>query len=657
MRMTVAVACMLALCVSCTPNKRRPKKEPTPEVPLIKPEARTERPQKQYSAEAFFETKTYEMGAAAGLAFSSDGSKLLVTHDATGIFNCYALEVDGSGETALTSSSDRAARARSYFPKDDRILFAQDGNGDELDHIFVRELDGSFKDLTPGENLKADFIGWSRDRRSFWVMTNERDSKFFDLYAYQTEGYARTLIYQNPRYSIGAVSPDGKRIAMLLSNSSADSDIYIAELTEDGATEMHLTPHEGDISYSVFAFTPDGKKLVYGTDEHGEFNQAWTYDFESKEHAPLVEASWDVMFVSYSPSGRYRASAINADATTDLTVLDTQTAKPVQLKGLPEGDRASVRFSRDESSIAFAVVSDTSPADVYVASLATGTTKRLTEALNPEIDEKDLVTATVVRYPSFDGTKVPSILYRPHQASITTPVPALVLVHGGPGGQTRRGYRALVQHLVNHGYAILGANNRGSSGYGKTFFHMDDRKHGDVDLKDIVYGRKYLESLDWVDGDRIGIIGGSYGGYMVAAALAFEPEVFDVGIDIFGVTNWERTLKSIPPWWESFKKYLYDEMGDPATDAERHRRISPLFYAEKIQRPLLVIQGANDPRVLKVESDELVEAVKKNEVPVEYVVFPDEGHGFRKRSNRIKASNAYVEFLGEHLRARADGNL
>src|SRR5690606_36570459 len=246
-------------------------------------------------------------------------------------------------------------------------------------------------------------------------------------------------------------------------------------------------------------------------------------------------------------------------------------------------DLAQVRFSRDESKVAFMLSSDTSPNDVYVVDLAAQESARLTKALNPEIDEADLVASEVVRYPSFDGLEIPSILYKPKGASATHKVPALVFVHGGPGGQSRTGYSAMLQHLVNHGYAVLAANNRGSSGYGKTFFRMDDKKHGDVDLKDIVYAKHYLASLDWVNAERIGVIGGSYGGYLVGAALAFEPEVFDVGIDIFGVMNWERTLSSIPPWWESFKEALYDEMGDPATDRERHRRISPLFHAGNIR--------------------------------------------------------------------------
>jgi dipeptidyl aminopeptidase/acylaminoacyl peptidase len=179
---------------------------------------------------------------------------------------------------------------------------------------------------------------------------------------------------------------------------------------------------------------------------------------------------------------------------------------------------------------------------------------------------------------------------------------------------------------------------------------MDDKKHGEVDLDDVVYGKKYLQSLDYVQKDKIAIMGGSYGGYMVAAALAFRPEEFAAGIDIFGVTNWVRTLKSIPAWWGAQKDSLYDEMGDPAVDEERHRRISPLFHTEKVTKPLLVIQGKNDPRVLQVESDELVAGVKKNGVPVEYVIFPDEGHGFLRKENRITASNAYVTFLDQYLK-------
>ena len=223
-------------------------------------------------------------------------------------------------------------------------------------------------------------------------------------------------------------------------------------------------------------------------------------------------------------------------------------------------------------------------------------------------------------------------------------------MHGGPGGQTTKGYSAVIQYLVNHGYVVLGINNRGSSGYGKTFFAADDRKHGREPLWDCVSAKDYLKSLPYVDGNRIGIIGGSYGGYMVLAALAFKPDVFDVGVDIFGVSNWVRTLQNTPPWWEAQRIALFAEMGDPNTQLDMLKEISPVFHADKIRKPLIVLQGANDPRVVKAESDDIVTAVKKNNVPVEYVVFPDEGHGFSKKKNQIEGYGAVLRFLDTHLK-------
>ncbi|HRH19333.1 MAG TPA: S9 family peptidase [Brevundimonas sp.] len=603
-----------------------------------------------YTAAQFFETTSVSLSTAGGYAFSPDGSHVLMNSDATGVFNVYAQPIDGSAPVALTQSTDNATFAASYFPNDGRVLFTHDQGGDERDHVYVRNEDGTVVDLTPGEGLKADFLGWSADGQTLYLTSNGRNAEAFDILAFDTTSLQGRVLFENPGgFFPSSVSPDGRWVVIDKPNTSADSDIFLVDLQGTGEPVL-ITEHEGDIAYGSQGFTPDGTALIFGTNEHGEWNQAWRRDLATGAVTPLIQADWDVMYVGYSWSGRYRVHALNADASTDVTITDTTTGSTVTLSGVPAGDLGNIRFNDDETTLAFSVVSDTSPADIFVADLATGEARRLTHTLNPQIDESHLVEATIVRYAGEGGVMIPGVLYRPHGASAEAPVPAIVFVHGGPGGQSRRGYSAMVQHLVNHGYAVLLANNRGSSGYGKTFFHMDDRAHGEADLRDIVAGGQWLRDQDWVADDQVAVMGGSYGGYMTAAALAFHPEAFEAGINIFGVTNWVRTLESIPAWWGAQRDALYDEMGDPATDAERHRAISPLFHAGNIVRPMLVIQGANDPRVLQVESDELVAAARANGTPVDYVLFPDEGHGFLRRENRITAQEAYLRFLNQYVR-------
>jgi len=274
------------------------------------------------------------------------------------------------------------------------------------------------------------------------------------------------------------------------------------------------------------------------------------------------------------------------------------------------------------------------PATVYLVGRRDGG-KRLDQFLHQKI-------------PGLSRTRIQRAIRE--RVTLSWNVPARPSTSVRAGGEVRIGYRALVQYLVNSGYVVFAINNRGSSGYGRTFFLMDDRKHGDADLDDCVASKQFLIGQGYVDPDRIGIIGGSYGGYMVLAALAFRPDAFSIGVDLFGVSNWVRTLESIPPWWESMREALYKEMGDPSADREYLHAISPLFHASEIQRPLMVLQGANDPRVLKVESDEIVAAARANGVEVQYIVFDDEGHGFRKKANQRRGYRAIRDFCDLHLK-------
>ena len=599
---------------------------------------------KRYTIEQFMATT-----ALGGASFSSDEKRILFHSNASGIFNAYTLSVGGGKPEALTRSTTDTTFSVSYFPNDDRILYTRDKSGDENNHLYVRELDGSEKDLTPGDKLKASFAGWRPDGSAFFVSSNERDPKVFDIYRYDAKSYARTLFFKNEQaYSIGAISRDEKWIALNRTNTSLDGDVYLFDVAK-GETK-HLTPHTGAINFNAATFDPSSQRLFVLTNEGNEFARLRTYDLASGAMRDHEKADWDIVTTYFSRDGRYRVTAVNQDGSVVIRIVEGADEKPVKLPTLPGGEIRGVTFSKSGARMAFYLNGDRSPNNLYVYDFKSKQAKALTQSLSKEIDAKDLVEAQVVRFKSFDGMVIPNIYYKPHGASATSKVPALVYVHGGPGGQTSRGYSAQIQYLVNHGYAVLGINNRGSSGYGKTFFGADDKKHGREPLWDCIEAKTYLASLGYIDAERIGIIGGSYGGYMTLAAMAFRPEAFKVGVDIFGVSNWLRTLEAIPPYWESFRKSLYEEIGDPVKDKDMLIAASPLFHAKEIKKPLIVIQGANDPRVIKPESDEIVEAVKKNGVPVEYVVFADEGHGFSKKKNSIEANRKILAFLDKYLK-------
>tara|TARA_B100001093_G_scaffold219253_1_gene210207 strand:- start:135 stop:1283 length:1149 start_codon:yes stop_codon:yes gene_type:complete len=365
----------------------------------------------------------------------------------------------------------------------------------------------------------------------------------------------------------------------------------------------------------------------------------------------IYETEWDVLYSYLSKNEKYRIIGVNEDGKNSVKVIEVDSNLPIKFPSFNNEDISSVSFSESEQKIRLTVGSSKMPSDLFVYDIEAENLKKITNSLNPKIDSKSLVSAQVIRYKSFDGLEIPAIYYKPISASKNNKVPALVWVHGGPGGQSRMGFNPLIQYLTNNGYAILAVNNRGSSGYGKSFYKMDDKNHGEKDLQDCVWGKKWLQKQEYIDENKIGIIGGSYGGYMTMAAMTFTPDEFMVGVNIFGVTNWIRTLKSIPTFWEASRKALYDELGDPYTsDSIRLKRISPLFHADKVKNPVMVLQGANDPRVLQIESDEIVEELIKNDIPVEYVIFEDEGHGFRKKENQIEGYRKIKSFLDLYLK-------
>jgi dipeptidyl aminopeptidase/acylaminoacyl peptidase len=603
---------------------------------------------KSYSIDQFMTTTSF-----GGADFSPDESKLLLHSNQSGIFNAGTLAVKGGAFQPLTDSAKDSTYAVAFLPDGERILVTRDQGGNEQNHLYVREKDGSLKDLTPGAKVKASFNGWAKDakgeRTGFYVFSNERDPKFIDVYRYEVKDFSRKLLFKNEGFQPSDVSPDGRWLALTKVNSTLDKECHVVDL-QTGESRQ-LLAHPGRVAdVGPSAFTPDSKALLALSNDGGEFARVVKVDLATGVATETEKADWDIVDCYFSENGRYRITLINQDASNILRVLDTASGKPVPLPKVPVGEIRGLRFSPSGTKAAFYVNGDRSPSNLWVWDLKTGKAQALTQSLSKDINPADLVDSRIVRFKSFDGMVIPSVFFMPKTASATAKVPALVWVHGGPGGQTRTGYNAQIQYLVNHGYAVLGINNRGSSGYGKAFFAADDGKHGREPLWDCVEAKTFLASLPGIDPGRIGIIGGSYGGYMTLAALAYRPEAFKVGVDIFGVSNWIRTLESIPAWWEAQRKALYQEIGDPVKDRDFLKATSPLFAADQIRMPLMVVQGANDPRVIKPESDDIVAAAKKSGAPVTYLVFDDEGHGFSKKKNQMAAYQGILEFLDKHLK-------
>ena len=318
---------LAAACASPPPAETPAEQAATPAAPAGF---------KTYTAQQLYDTVSYSVAAGRGRCFAPDGQSLLISSDETGIFNAYTLSPDGT-KTALTQSAENSTYAESYFPGDGRALVEADGGGNELSHLYVREADGTLKDLTPGEKTRAYFLGWDQGGETFYVATNARDEATDDVYAYSAADYSNRMIYQNDGLEIGAISPDGKLLELVENVSSADANLYLYDLSAAAPAKTLITPHDGNIAYTAYGFTPDSQKLVYGTNEHGEFTEAWTHDVATGEKAALVSADWDVLAVSHSPTGRYRVSTVNADGLWEVTLLDTVTGEPLALSSVPDG--------------------------------------------------------------------------------------------------------------------------------------------------------------------------------------------------------------------------------------------------------------------------------------------------------------------------------
>ena len=596
----------------------------------------------QYSIETLMSNNR-----SSGGYFSKDADKLIYSSDKSGIFNIYEVDLSTNEETQLTYSKEESFFVRGYSPSTGEVIYSADKGGNENSHIYIIR-EGNSIDLTPGENTKASYVGWTNDELGMYIISNSRDPRFFDLYKIDIVTLESEMVFKNDSgYNLNSISNNDRYLVLSLNLSRSEQKLFLYDVKSKQQVEISNQA----ANFSGQNFDKNDENYFYTTNYDSEFYYLMSYNLKNGERSTVYKTNWDVAFSYLSKNNSYRVIAVNEDAQNKLTIKNMSDQSDLNLIGFENMNINSVGFSEDEKLLRVSAGSPNSPGDIYTYELSTNKLNKITSNLNSNVNPKDLVNAEVIRYESFDGLEIPAILYKPHSASKKNKVPALVWVHGGPGGQSRIGYRALIQYLVNHGYAILAVNNRGSSGYGKTFYSLDDLNHGEDDLQDCVWGKKWLQDQDYINPDKIGIIGGSYGGFMTMAAMTFEPEEFKVGVNIYGVTNWIRTLRSIPAYWESTRESLYKEMGNPYTeDSLRLYNISPLFHAKNIKNPVMVLQGANDPRVLQIESDEMVQEARDAGAYVEYVLFEDAGHGFIKKEQQIEGNEKILTFLENYLK-------
>ncbi|MBK8937992.1 MAG: S9 family peptidase [Polyangiaceae bacterium] len=583
------------------------------------------------------------------LSFSHDEKVVAYASDEAGRIDVWVQPV-GGGSPVQVTKVEGFVHSFMFSPKADLLVFEADRGGDELPRLFATDSKGKpAQELVPElpAGRRTQLVGFSAAGDKLVYLSNGREERAMDLVELDLKSKKSTILWQaSGKLAAARVSPDKKRLAIIETHSDANSDVW---LWERGAKAPELlTKHEGVVFFDPAAFSHDGQTLYVTSDEGSEFTRLVAIDLKTKKREVVLSDKWDVDAAKVSSTGKYFVTEVNANGVPKLTM--TSKGKPVPLLPVP-GEGSSWRvleFSATDRFVGLTEVSDTSPATSYVADLEKRTLRRLVDPMPASLAQRDMVAGEPVEIPSFDGRKVPAFLYRPAGQG---PFPALIDVHGGPTAQSKVGFVAFRQYLVSKGYAVLVPNVRGSTGYGKTYTRLDNLDLGGGPLKDVVACKRWLVERAKVDPNKVVVFGGSYGGYMALAAEAFTPDEFAANVDFFGVSDLRSLVESFPPHWQAFASYIYEKFGDPKNPAHAKYQYdrSPLNFTQNMKRPLLVVQGDKDARVKKDQSDRIVNALKDKKVPVHYLVLENEGHGFTKTENNLKALKLTDVFLDRYL--------
>jgi len=597
----------------------------------------------QYDVERFFNIRS-----ASSPSFSTEGAWITFLTDITGANQVWRVPTEGGWPHQVTFYSE-PVRMVEHHPREELIVFSMDSGGNELVQLYLAAPDGSrVTDLSRKTDAMHAWGNFANTSNRISFSANRDDPARFDVYLQDLndpEAEPR-LLHRGPGgyFMAGSFSPDDKLLVASESRGSGSQSLHLVD-TNSGETQPLLPDHKNN-RFMRPRWSADGRSLFVLTDLFGDFLSLARIDIDREEIEPVLQPEWDVEQYEVSEDGETIAWAINEHGRSRLHVGSVEAPEHASEIGLPLGAIGHLRFSRDATKLALALSGARHNPDVWVCDLPRRETRKVTGSSTAGIPRDVFVEPELVHYASFDDLQIAAWLYLPPDLDPDARPPVVVYPHGGPESQTRPTFVPLVAYLVNRGYAIFAPNVRGSTGYGRAFMDLDNVRKRMDSVKDLAAGAHWLRDSGRVDGERMAIYGGSYGGFMVLAAVTNYPDLYAAAVDIVGIANWVTFLENTSGYRVAHRAAEYGTLED---DREFLESISPIKNVDKIRTPMLVIHGANDPRVPVGEAEQIVAALRERNVPVEYLRYQDEGHGLAKLKNRLDAYPRVAAFLDTHL--------
>ncbi len=589
------------------------------------------------------------IGSATSPSFSPDGKTLAFVSNLNGVPQVWTMPASGGFPTLVTAFDDPVGFV-TWSPDGKWLAFNVAPGGGFNEQIYVARPDGSeLRRLTEG-GKENNFLGdWTYDGKYIFFSSNRRNPASTDSYLLDVKtGEMRMVAENKGTGGINDVSRDSRRAVVSRLPNRGNNNLYLLDVA--AGKEWLLTPHEGPGSFGGAQFTPDGQTIYFASNKDRDLLALARVRLDANGQPSAIEVvaareDGELSGAVMSDDGAMMVLIWNIAGRSELAFYDVKKNQMTAGPKLPAEIAGSFDFTDDGGRLAMVLSGASSPADIWSLDLKTRQFTRLTDSPHAGVDLTKMVRPELVEYTAHDGLKLSGWLYKPHGEKGAMPI--VLSFHGGPEGQERPGFNSTYQALLMRGIAVFAPNVRGSSGFGKKFVNLDNGALRENGVKDIKATVDFVVKSGVANSKRIGIMGGSYGGYMVMAGLTEYPELFAAGANLFGITNFETFFKHTQPWMAAVSKIEY---GNPETEAEMLRKLSPIHRIDRIKAPTIVLHGANDTNVPVIEAEQVVENLKRRNVPVEYVLFADEGHGWRKTPNRIRSAVSIVKFFETHLK-------